>query len=312
MNFLSLEYFLAIVEAGSFSGAARKLFVSQQSLSEHMQKLEAELGGPLLKRGRPLSLTPAGEILHDAALEMLAIRHQALQGVAQAITKQRSKITIGIATFDTPPFLPALLAQFALRYPQYEAVVVKRPADDISHHLNGVDLYFSWLPLDPNLRHELLIAQDSFAVVVHERLLQQAFGDDWPTIEAKLRISEDLSLLESLPYILLYDRNGMLSGDLKHIFAHYDFSPAVGFQSENGDLNAEMCVGGAGAFLAPLDFCRRKFEAHFKCEDTPLRIYTIRTLELSCSLALSYEKGKTLHPAELAFIGLAREILSCG
>ena len=46
MNFLALEYFLEIERAGSFSAAARKLFVSQQSLSESIQKLEQEVGPP--------------------------------------------------------------------------------------------------------------------------------------------------------------------------------------------------------------------------------------------------------------------------
>lgn len=60
MNFLALEYFLEIERAGSFSAAARKLFVSQQSLSESIQKLEQEVGTTLFVRKRPLVLTEAG------------------------------------------------------------------------------------------------------------------------------------------------------------------------------------------------------------------------------------------------------------
>lgn len=43
LNFMALQYFLTIEQEGSFSAASRRLFVSQQSLSESMKKLEAEV-----------------------------------------------------------------------------------------------------------------------------------------------------------------------------------------------------------------------------------------------------------------------------
>ena len=44
MNFLNIKYFIAIAEEQNISAAARKLYVSQQSLSEHLKKLETEIG----------------------------------------------------------------------------------------------------------------------------------------------------------------------------------------------------------------------------------------------------------------------------
>lgn len=54
MNFLNIKYFIAIAEEQNISAAARKLYVSQQSLSEHLKKLETEIGAPLLSGGIPL------------------------------------------------------------------------------------------------------------------------------------------------------------------------------------------------------------------------------------------------------------------
>lgn len=51
MNFLNIKYFIAIAEEQNISAAARKLYVSQQSLSEHLKKLETEIGAPLFIRG---------------------------------------------------------------------------------------------------------------------------------------------------------------------------------------------------------------------------------------------------------------------
>jgi DNA-binding transcriptional LysR family regulator len=50
MNLRQLEYFVAIVEHGSFTQAAERLLVSQPSLSQQIGALERELGGALLER----------------------------------------------------------------------------------------------------------------------------------------------------------------------------------------------------------------------------------------------------------------------
>lgn len=73
MNFLNLQYFLVAAEERSFTRAARRLHISQQSLSGHISRLERHFGVPLFTRGvRLLGLTPAGECLRVRARVLLA------------------------------------------------------------------------------------------------------------------------------------------------------------------------------------------------------------------------------------------------
>ena len=60
MNLRNLEYFLVAAEELNFTRAADRLFITQQSLSHHIQKLESEFGTPLFERTPPMTLTPAG------------------------------------------------------------------------------------------------------------------------------------------------------------------------------------------------------------------------------------------------------------
>lgn len=310
MNFLSIEYFLVIAEELNLSRAARRLFVSQQSLSEHVKKLETELGTPLLKRGRALSLTPAGECFVQGSNELLDARNRMLHEIELLTVQRRRKLTIAISTFDTPPFLPSLLAEFSAAYPQYEALVVKRLASDVAQHMDGVDLYFSFLPLSDSLEHVYLLEDDPFVAVVNSTLALQTYGEQWPQIEQQLLATKDLALLKQLPFIFLFDRDGMLARDLATILKSYALTPNVGFQSENGDLNAAMCARGAGILLAPQDYCRRKFSGYANTPGVTLGMYPIETPGLKCALALSYTKGKHLHAAEKSFIELARNFLN--
>ncbi len=73
MNFRQLECFLAVVDEGSFTRAARRLGITQPSLSQHIKTMESELDGTVLDRlPRGVSLTPAGRALLPEA--RLAVR----------------------------------------------------------------------------------------------------------------------------------------------------------------------------------------------------------------------------------------------
>lgn len=241
MNFLNIKYFMAIAEEQSISAAARKLFVSQQSLSEHLKKLEGEIGVPLFNRESPLSLTVAGECFFEGSKELLSAYDRMLANIDNVTTKRRSRITIGISTYDVPPFLSDLLMRFTEKYPQYDVSVVKRLHSDISHNMLGVDLYISYLPLDEDLEHVVLIDHDPYHVIFHKALAEKIYGVQWPSLEKKLQETRNLSLLQEMPFLVLKDRQGQLARDLNSIFQQYQFTPKVGFLSENGDLNAEMC-----------------------------------------------------------------------
>ena len=63
INFLNLEYFLVAAEELNFTRAAKKLYISQQSLSSHISNLEKEFDVVLFNRTSPLTLTYAGRAL---------------------------------------------------------------------------------------------------------------------------------------------------------------------------------------------------------------------------------------------------------
>jgi DNA-binding transcriptional LysR family regulator len=75
MNFRQLECFVAVAEEGSFTRAARRIGISQPSLSQHIKALETELRGAVIHRlPRGISLTPAGRtLLPEARLAVRAL-----------------------------------------------------------------------------------------------------------------------------------------------------------------------------------------------------------------------------------------------
>lgn len=76
MEFKQLEAFVAVVDYGSFSEAARKLYLTQPTISTHIRSLEEELHTRLIIRTtKKLTITPKGYQLYDSAVRMLDIRN---------------------------------------------------------------------------------------------------------------------------------------------------------------------------------------------------------------------------------------------
>lgn len=88
MNFSNLQYFLIAAEELNFTRAAKRLYITQQSLSAHISKLEAYFGVPLFIRGVRLGLTPAGELLQRRATELLSLWDRTCHELQPTIHKE--------------------------------------------------------------------------------------------------------------------------------------------------------------------------------------------------------------------------------
>jgi DNA-binding transcriptional LysR family regulator len=108
--------FLAVLDAGSLMGAARRTGAQQPTLSRHSAELEAQLGAPLFERtGRGVSPTAAALAIVDAARQM----QQGADALARTLAGQRNlatgtvRITTSMvaATYLLPPLIARLHAQ---------------------------------------------------------------------------------------------------------------------------------------------------------------------------------------------------------
>lgn len=97
MDVRYLNYILEIARQRSITKAASALYVSQSSLSQHLSKLEQELGTPLFVRKKnDLDLTPAGHLYVEAAKSVIQIQRQLYRSIASL--SQTGTIRIGVST----------------------------------------------------------------------------------------------------------------------------------------------------------------------------------------------------------------------
>lgn len=89
MNFLNLYYFRVAAEELSFTNAAKRLFISQQSLSNHISRLENEFGVILFNRTQPITLTEAGKSLYASSKVLLHQKEQIEKSMQDIRTSEK-------------------------------------------------------------------------------------------------------------------------------------------------------------------------------------------------------------------------------
>ena len=115
MELRQLEYFRAIVDAGTISGAARVLHMTQPPLSYQIKMLEEELQVPLLIRGtKKITLTEAGKTLYEQAGTLLMLADLTRREVVKS--SQSATLHIGM-TPSTVSLLADYLLRFSRKYP---------------------------------------------------------------------------------------------------------------------------------------------------------------------------------------------------
>jgi LysR family hydrogen peroxide-inducible transcriptional activator len=163
MEIHQLRYFVAVAQAGNFSRAAERCFVSQPSLSQQIQKLERQLKRPLFHRlGRKAVLTEAGRLLFDKATQILAGVDDAERRLRGGEDAQAGRLSVGAIPTIAPYVLPGTLQQFTTKSPHAELII----REDVTANLMAavaegeLDLAVVALPIeDPRLHTEPLCSE---------------------------------------------------------------------------------------------------------------------------------------------------------
>jgi DNA-binding transcriptional LysR family regulator len=136
-----LRHFTLVVQHGTFTAAARHAHVSQPALTASIQRLEAQLGGRLLLRGRTrATLTAAGEALLPRARAALAAVDEGRRAVAEVMGLATGEVRLGAGATVCTYYLPRLLARYRARFPGVRIHLREGPPNELLGDLEGGEL----------------------------------------------------------------------------------------------------------------------------------------------------------------------------
>ncbi|WP_457356209.1 LysR family transcriptional regulator [Roseateles sp. P5_D6] len=125
VNLNRLAVFVAVVETGSLSAAARRLGIATTMVSAHMQRLEREVGASLLLRTtRSLRMTEAGEGFFDAARQIVADTERAIAAAAGNTAEPRGRLRVTAPVDYAERVLAPVAVALTQRHPQLQIDVL--------------------------------------------------------------------------------------------------------------------------------------------------------------------------------------------
>jgi DNA-binding transcriptional LysR family regulator len=171
MELRHLRYFHTVAEQGSFSKAARALYISQSAISEQVADLEREIGVKLFDRdGRSILLTAAGQVFLDEARTVLVAAKHAVERAQGAQRGEIGTLRIGFFAGGIGINFTKTVRRFRRQYPGVRLSLVEMtPTQQWQALLEGrIDIGFT-RRLEPQYLDELswaLVRQDPMVVIL--------------------------------------------------------------------------------------------------------------------------------------------------
>ncbi len=315
INFLNLEYFLVAAEELNFTKAARRLFISQQSLSNHISNMEKEFDVVLFNRTTPLTLTYAGQALKTRSRQILDLKEETYRELADIKDFSVGQLTLGVSHTRGRVILPEILPAYKERFPNIELRLVEGNssalAGDMLH--GDVDLIIDMLPFKVENVETVPICEEEILLVVPDAVLERNFPGRMEEVKDQLAKHIDFSLLADCPFLLINEGNRVRT-IANEIFEESQITPHIVLETENIETVLALAAKGMGITFYPKMFISGHQSLHQLlrnkvAEKTHLNFYPLDYPKAHGTLAVGYHKGHYMSQATKEFINIVKETI---
>lgn len=172
MDIRMLRNFIEIVECGSMTAAAKKVYVAQPALSSQLMALEKELGTRLLNRGpHHQELTDAGSILYERAKHIVSLDNSLRSEIKDYEQGIRGTLRLGLTLSTALNMLDGCLTEFVRLHPEFHYELTEAESFEViellEHGLVDVGLVRTPCGLPETMQIDF-IAGERMAAVYHE------------------------------------------------------------------------------------------------------------------------------------------------
>jgi DNA-binding transcriptional LysR family regulator len=236
------QAFLAVAECGSFTAAAAALNITQPAVSQHVAKLEREVGATLVERSaRRVALTPAGEVLLRHARRLLTGLDDARRELAAVARSDTGRLRVAVFPSAAATFVPMVIARLLAAFPKVNVAMSELdPPAAVPRVLGGdADLAVVYdyplisAPPDPRLGC-LRIGSDRMAVAV--------------PADSVLASRPEIELADLAVHAWIAPGPSMCRDAIGEACRRAGFAPEV--VSETNDYQAMLRMVGAGIGVA--------------------------------------------------------------
>ncbi len=289
LDFYKLQIFSVVVQEGSFSAAADRLYITQSAVSQHIKDLEASLGRRLFQRGwRGVKLTPHGEVLSRFTDQIFALVSQAENALTDIESLTGGRVSIGATPGIGVYLAPEWVQRFRTRYPQLSValntgVTAQIVADVLARRL---DIGFIEGELDDHQQVRLA------SLTLEEVEQNVVVGFRHPLWDSGHLREEDLRDQS----FIVRQMHSQSRSWLERTLRQRGIEPHIGAEFDNLEsIKRSLLMGQCIAVLPP-------YVVQSEVEQGTLRAIPVEGRPFTRSLRLIWESNASISPVTRAFL----------
>ncbi len=291
MNINQIKQVLTIAEEKNFTNAAKKLFISQPSLSKSIKLLEEELGVELFERN-PIKLTHAGESFVSKAKRIMADIGELEIEMSDISSRSKTYIVIGIPSHRCYCFMPKILKELHEEFPNCYIKIEEYPTFILKKMLaeDKIDFYLGTENPDSLIyKAEHICDETVFA----------AYPKSW-NIEC---IDDEIDIRKfKESNFIIFPEQLALSQYLKALCEENGFEPKAVIECHNAETIYSMIDEGLGVSFLPELFIKYFPQKENVC------LKKIKGYNYKREFAIFYKKDKYLVKPAIKFLELFKKI----
>lgn len=250
-----LLYVKTIADEKSISKAAQKLFLSQPSLSQSIQRIEAALGTKLFKRTNTgMFLTFAGERYYQVATDILKIYDDFRIEVSDINNLKKGRVTIGCTIYLATHIMPVILPMFKEACPNIEVYVVEENSTTLEKCLSSGKVDFAIMHTSPvynlsktsNIDFHLLYKDPFILVTKKDHPLGRFAKPSEDSEHSKI----DITLFANEPFIMV-KRGQRIRQVSELILQKAKINPTVVLTTKSYEIARRLACEGIGVTFVP-------------------------------------------------------------
>ena len=291
-----LQFFAAAAAAGTVSGAARALSISQSSVTEAIHALEADLGVTLFDRqARGLLITQKGSAFLRHATQILSDVATARTSFRDESEPTTGRLSLGVTSLVAGYVLSDILQRFRRAHPQVDLNVIEDNGDYLQHLLIGGELDVAVL-LTSSVKDRMALQVETLLVSPY-RL--------WLPLGHPLAQQEAIALDELAGQPLIQLMVDEIEESTRRLMESLAVKPEIAFRTRSVEAVRSLVATGAGLAILPSLVYRP-----WSLEGDRIEIRDVSGDLPSVQVGLAWRRGAPLAPPALNFIRSAQSAIS--
>lgn len=306
MNLVSLYYFTELAKELHVTNTSQRLYISQQNLTQHIQRLEEHYGVLLFDRKPKLALTYAGEELFKTATKILSEETELINMLSNISKTGAGRLRLGIPSYRANICLPKILPLFYKKWPNIKIEIIDKTSDKIEQMLfnNQLDLFIGIKYKDDPKLNITVLLNDHVYVATSDNLLQKYYPNTYKELKNKCNEGINIKELAKLPF-LLQKGTSRLRKTIDTCFKNAHITPNIFLESTTTELVMTLFPFDYGAV-----FCTQMRLGLLKNVAPNANIFPLKINDefIQHRLVLAYHKEYKIPPHIQDFIDITKEV----